>query len=167
MHNPRRRTSHLAGHSCRSLRKSCWWKVTHGKDSSVGVLLADSYIRCQLHCTSMRRVQFFARQKHVPSHQLHTIPITWSFSTWGLDLVGPFKKAKGGFTHVFVVVDKFTKWVEAKHAVSYQVFRPKPSTHRMHDPGSIVPHTQPKVSTDNQNVTCIKYNYYINNVFKD
>jgi hypothetical protein len=31
-------------------------------------------------------------------------------------LVGPFKKAKGGFTHIFVVVDKFTKWVEAKPA---------------------------------------------------
>jgi hypothetical protein len=31
-------------------------------------------------------------------------------------LVGPFKKAKGGFTHIFVVVDKFTKWVKAKPA---------------------------------------------------
>jgi hypothetical protein len=34
--------------------------------------------------------QFFAHQKHVSSHQLQTIPITWPFSTWGLDLVGPF-----------------------------------------------------------------------------
>jgi hypothetical protein len=33
-------------------------------------------------------------------------------------LVGPFKKAKGGFTHIFVVVDKFTKWAEAKPAAS-------------------------------------------------
>jgi transposase InsO family protein len=37
-----------------------------------------------------------------------------AFSTWGLDLVGPFKKAKGGFTHIFVTVDTFTKWVEVK-----------------------------------------------------
>jgi hypothetical protein len=44
--------------------------------------------------------QFFARQKHVSSHQLQTMPITWPFSTWGLDLVGPFKKAKGEFTHI-------------------------------------------------------------------
>jgi hypothetical protein len=29
-------------------------------------------------------------------------------------LVGPFKKAKGGFTHIFVIVDKFTKWIEVK-----------------------------------------------------
>jgi hypothetical protein len=34
--------------------------------------------------------------------------------------------------------------------VSYPIFMPKPSTHRMHDPGSIVPHIRPKVLTDNQ-----------------
>jgi transposase InsO family protein len=33
-------------------------------------------------------------------------------------LVGPFKKAKGGFTHIFAVVDKFTKWIEVKHVPS-------------------------------------------------
>ena len=33
---------------------------------------------------------------------------------WGLDMVGPLKKAPGGFTHLLVVVDKFTKWIEAK-----------------------------------------------------
>jgi hypothetical protein len=37
---------------------------------------------------------------------------------WGLDLVGLFKKAKGGFTHIFVAMDKFTKWIEAKPATS-------------------------------------------------
>jgi transposase InsO family protein len=65
--------------------------------------------------------RFFARQKHVPSHQLHAIPITWPFSTWGLDLVGPFKKPKGGFTHIFVTVDKFTKFVEEKPAASITI----------------------------------------------
>jgi hypothetical protein len=73
---------------------------------------ADSMVRQCLGC------QFFARQKHVSSHQLQTIPITWPFSTWGLDLVGSFKKAKGGFTHIFVAVDKFTKWIEVKQAAS-------------------------------------------------
>jgi hypothetical protein len=33
---------------------------------------------------------------------------------WGLDLLGPFKKAPEGLTHLLIVVDKFTKWVEAK-----------------------------------------------------
>jgi IS30 family transposase len=33
-------------------------------------------------------------------------------------LVGRFKKAKGGFTHIFTAVDKFTKWIEVKPAAS-------------------------------------------------
>jgi hypothetical protein len=52
----------------------------------------------------------------VLSHQLQTIPITWPFSTQGLHLVDLLKKAKGGFTHIFVAVDKFTKWIEVKPA---------------------------------------------------
>jgi hypothetical protein len=43
---------------------------------------------------------------------------------------------------------------------------PKLNTHRMHDPGSIIPHIWLKVFTDNQ-ISQIKYNYYINNVSKD
>jgi transposase InsO family protein len=38
-----------------------------------------------------------------------------------LDLVGSFKKAKGGFTHIFVAVDKFTKWIKAKLPTSIPV----------------------------------------------
>ena len=29
-------------------------------------------------------------------------------------MVGPFKTARGGLTHLLVAVDKFTKWIEAK-----------------------------------------------------
>jgi hypothetical protein len=50
--------------------------------------------------------------------------------------------------------------------LSHPVFMPKPSTDRMHDPGSIVPHIRPKVFTDNQ-MSRIEYNYYINSVSKD
>jgi ribonuclease HI len=57
--------------------------------------------------------QFYAKKTHLPAQALQTIPITWPFAVWGLDLVGPFKKAPGGFTHLFVAVDKFTKWIEA------------------------------------------------------
>ena len=27
-------------------------------------------------------------------------------------MIGPFKKAQGGYTHVLVAIDKFTKWIE-------------------------------------------------------
>jgi hypothetical protein len=50
--------------------------------------------------------------------------------------------------------------------LSYLVFMPKLSTHRMHDSGSIVPHIWTKVFTDIQ-MSRIMYNHYINNVSRD
>jgi hypothetical protein len=31
---------------------------------------------------------------------------------WGLNSVGPFRTASGGYKHILVAVDKFTKWIE-------------------------------------------------------
>jgi hypothetical protein len=73
---------------------------------------ADSLVRQCEGC------QFFAHQKHVSSQKLQTISITCPFSAWGLDLVGPFKKAKSGFTHIFFAVDKFTKWINVEPVAS-------------------------------------------------
>jgi hypothetical protein len=36
-------------------------------------------------------------------------------------LVGQFKKAKVGFIHIFIAVDKFTKWIEVKPTASITV----------------------------------------------
>jgi hypothetical protein len=58
--------------------------------------------------------QMYSKQTHMPATALHTIPITWPFAVWGLDMVGLLKTAPLGFTHLLVAVDKFTKWVEAK-----------------------------------------------------
>jgi transposase InsO family protein len=58
--------------------------------------------------------QFYARQTHLPAQALQTIPITWSFAVWGLDLVGPLQKAPGGYTHLLVAIDKFSKWIEVR-----------------------------------------------------
>jgi transposase InsO family protein len=49
---------------------------------------------------------------------LHTIPITWPFTVWGLDLVGPLQKAPEGFTHLLVAIDKFSKWIEVRPLTS-------------------------------------------------
>jgi ribonuclease HI len=38
---------------------------------------------------SCQGCQFYARQTHLPAQALQTIPITWPFAVWGLDLVGP------------------------------------------------------------------------------
>jgi hypothetical protein len=54
--------------------------------------------------------QFYARKTNLPAHILQTIPVTWPFTVWGLDIVGPLRKAPGGYTHLLVAVDKFSKW---------------------------------------------------------
>src|SRR4051812_20473592 len=58
--------------------------------------------------------QRFKAKSHLPASALKTIPITWPFALWGLGMVGPFKTARGGMTHLVVAVDKFTKWIEAR-----------------------------------------------------
>jgi hypothetical protein len=58
--------------------------------------------------------QMYSKQTHMPAIALHTIPITWPFAVWGMDMVGPLEPAPSGFTHLLVVVEKFMKWVEAK-----------------------------------------------------
>jgi ribonuclease HI len=62
--------------------------------------------------------QFLSKQQHLPAQQLQTIPVTCPFACWGLDMIGPFKKAQGGYTHVLVTIDKFTKWIEYKPIAS-------------------------------------------------
>jgi transposase InsO family protein len=37
---------------------------------------------------------------------------------WGLDLVGPLLKAPGGFSHLLVAIDKFSKWIEVRPLTS-------------------------------------------------
>nr|KYP68694.1 Transposon Ty3-I Gag-Pol polyprotein [Cajanus cajan] len=51
---------------------------------------------------------------HRPAEQLHCIPLAWSFATWGADILGPFPVAKGQCKFLIVVVDLFTKWIEAE-----------------------------------------------------
>jgi hypothetical protein len=62
--------------------------------------------------------QFLSKQQLLPAQELQTISVTWLFACWGLDMIGPFKKAQGGYTHILVVIDKFTKWIEYKPIAS-------------------------------------------------
>jgi hypothetical protein len=40
--------------------------------------------------------EFYARRTNLPAHTLQTIPVTWPFVVWGLDIVGPLRNAPGG-----------------------------------------------------------------------
>lgn len=39
--------------------------------------------------------------------------MSWPFAVWGLNILGPFNAARGGYQHLYVAIDKFTKWPEA------------------------------------------------------
>ncbi|KAK1643130.1 hypothetical protein QYE76_060935 [Lolium multiflorum] len=61
-----------------------------------------------------RGCQYYATQPNAPAQELKTIPITWPFAVWGLDMVGKLKKSSpGGFEYLLVAIDKFSKWIEA------------------------------------------------------
>jgi hypothetical protein len=62
--------------------------------------------------------QFFAKQTHVPAHELQTILASWPFVCRGLDMIGPFKPTPRGYRWVYVIIDKFSKWIEYKPLVS-------------------------------------------------
>jgi hypothetical protein len=84
----------------KAYRAGFWWPTAVSD-------VEDLVRRCQ-------NCQFFGKQSHVPAHSLITIPPSWPFACWSLDMIGPFTTAPGGFTHVLVVINKFTKWIEYK-----------------------------------------------------
>nr|CAD40298.1 OSJNBa0087H01.11 [Oryza sativa Japonica Group] len=57
--------------------------------------------------------QFHSKHTKLPAQALQTIPLTWPFLCWGLDILGPFPRGQGGYKFLFVAIDKFTKWIEA------------------------------------------------------
>jgi hypothetical protein len=61
--------------------------------------------------------QFHARQIHMLAQTLQMILPSWAFTVWGLDIVGPFLRAIGGYRFLYVTIDKFTKWPEATPVV--------------------------------------------------
>ncbi|XP_071907834.1 uncharacterized protein [Coffea arabica] len=59
---------------------------------------------CQLH----------APVHHAPTREMIPLHSPWPFFQWGIDLLGPFPRAPGGYEYLVVAIDYFTKWVEAE-----------------------------------------------------
>jgi hypothetical protein len=110
MHIRRRRTGAIARDTLGGLRSPRSTSGPHRERLPTRLLLADA-TRIVRSCQGC---QFHARQTHLPAQALQTIPITWSFAVWGLDLVGPLQKALEGFSHLLVAIDKFSKWIEVR-----------------------------------------------------
>ncbi|XP_056685866.1 uncharacterized protein [Spinacia oleracea] len=95
-------SSHIGGRALaeKALRTGYYWP-TLKEDALDLVKRCD---KCQRFAHLIRR----SAQKLTPI----TSPIP--FAKWGMDLLGPYTTAPGGLRYVIVVVDYFTKWVEAE-----------------------------------------------------
>lgn len=52
------------------------------------------------------------------TNELHSFTSLWSFVWWGINIMGPFPRALGQVKYLVVVVDYFTKRVEAETLVT-------------------------------------------------
>ncbi|RDX83081.1 Gypsy retrotransposon integrase-like protein 1, partial [Mucuna pruriens] len=69
------------------------------------------------YCQNLKRCmkcQVYADNIHVAPSALHNLTSPWSFSMWGLDMIGPIEpKASNGHRFILVAIYYFTKWVKA------------------------------------------------------
>ena len=49
---------------------------------------------------------------------IQVVPPTWPLQRWGINIVGPLPPAQGNYKFTIVVVEYFTKWVEANPLVN-------------------------------------------------
>jgi hypothetical protein len=63
---------------------------------------------------SCEACQKFSPRSGSPSQFTKLIAHTWPLQRWGLDIVGPLPTAQGNLKFTFVVVEYFTKWIEAR-----------------------------------------------------
>jgi len=55
-----------------------------------------------------------SKHQNQPTHYIQLIEPTWPLQRWGMDLIGPMPNAQENLKYAVVVVEYFTKWVEAK-----------------------------------------------------
>ena len=60
------------------------------------------------------KCQRFGNVQRLPTERLTTIASPWPFAQWGIDIVGSLPQGKGQVKFLLVVIDYYTKWVEAE-----------------------------------------------------
>jgi hypothetical protein len=88
----------------KAFRHGCYWPTA--KDDMMEVI------------TKFRDYKFFQKQTTKHANPLRPIDLSWPFAIWGIDIVGILPRAPRGFRFLFVVIDTFTKWMEAMPVVN-------------------------------------------------
>ncbi|PKI78460.1 hypothetical protein CRG98_001100 [Punica granatum] len=69
---------------------------------------------CVKHVRHCHLCQVYANQIKAPPNELHPMAAPWTFSMWGMDVIGPITpKASNGHLFILVAIDYFTQWIEA------------------------------------------------------
>ncbi|XP_061358153.1 uncharacterized protein LOC133302401 [Gastrolobium bilobum] len=93
---------HMGGHSLakKALRAGFYWP-TMERDAHE-------------HVKKCEKCQKFADVHKAPPEEMTSITSPWPFYKWGIDILGPFPMAAGRVQWLIVVINYFTKWVEAE-----------------------------------------------------
>nr|XP_021860927.1 uncharacterized protein LOC110799950 [Spinacia oleracea] len=107
------RGNHIGGRTLalKALRAGYYWPTMVGN--------SQAYVK------KCDKCQKFAPVINQPSNDLQPIINPIPFAQWGMDILGPFTAASGGRKFLIVVVDYFTKWIEAEPTKSITAKRIK------------------------------------------
>jgi len=94
--------THMSGHDmARKILRAGYFWLTMENDYCV-------------HVRKCHKCQSYADNINAPLVSLNVLTASWPFSMWGMDVIGAIEpKASNGHRFILVVVDYFTKWVEA------------------------------------------------------
>jgi len=69
---------------------------------------------CVRYAQQCKQCQMHADWRKAPLEELRSIYSRWPFHTWGIDILGPFPLAIRQMKYLIVVIEYFTKWIEAE-----------------------------------------------------
>ena len=94
--------THLSGHTMAKKipRAGYYWSTIEGD--------------CHQHSRTCHKCQVYADKIHILPVPLNVLTAPWPFAMWGIDMIGEIKPTtSNGHRFILVVIDYFTKWVEA------------------------------------------------------
>ncbi|GAA0143523.1 hypothetical protein LIER_04188 [Lithospermum erythrorhizon] len=68
---------------------------------------------CMDYERSCKPCQFHANFIHQPPEPLHPTTMSWSFDSWGMDMVGPMLELAEENIYILAATDYFSKWAES------------------------------------------------------
>ncbi|RDX76382.1 Retrovirus-related Pol polyprotein, partial [Mucuna pruriens] len=93
--------THANGHAlaCKIIRAGYYWTKME--------------LNCYRHVKKCMKCQTYVDHINAAPSALHNLTSPWSFSMWGVDVIGPIEpKTSNGHRFILVAIDYFTKWVE-------------------------------------------------------